>query len=41
VNIPISPKGYARNRKRAVDFLNIRPRVIITILITSISALHY
>jgi len=27
VNIPISPKGFARNRRRAIDFLNIRPRV--------------
>ena len=27
VNIPISPEGYARNRKRAVDYLSIRQRV--------------
>jgi len=30
VNIPITHKGYAMNRKRVVDFLNIRPRVFIT-----------
>lgn len=29
VNIPISPLGYARNRQRAIDFLNIRPNVFI------------
>jgi len=29
VNIPISPKGFARNRRRAIDFLNIRPRLFI------------
>jgi len=29
VNIPISPEGYARNRKRAVDFLSIRPRLFV------------
>eukprot|EP00347_Sterkiella_histriomuscorum_P018324 403345940 len=29
VNIPIEPKGYARNRRRAVDFLNIRPRLFV------------
>lgn len=28
VNIPIPPEGYAMNRKRVVDYLNIRPRVI-------------
>jgi phosphoenolpyruvate carboxykinase (ATP) len=27
VNIPISHQGYDRNRKRAIDFFNIRPRV--------------
>lgn len=30
VNIPIAPIGYQRNRQRAIDFLNIRPRVFIT-----------
>lgn len=29
VNIPISPEGYARNRQRVVDFLNIRPRLFV------------
>jgi phosphoenolpyruvate carboxykinase (ATP) len=29
VNIPIPPEGYARNRARAVDFLNIRPRLFV------------
>ena len=29
VNIPIPPEGYARNRKRTVDFLNIRPRLFV------------
>lgn len=29
VNIPIPPEGYARNRKRAIDFLNIRPRLFV------------
>lgn len=29
VNIPISPEGYARNRKRAVDFLSINPRLFV------------
>jgi phosphoenolpyruvate carboxykinase (ATP) len=27
--MPISEAGYARNRKRVVDFLNIRPRLFI------------
>jgi phosphoenolpyruvate carboxykinase (ATP) len=29
VNMPISEAGYARNRKRVIDFLNIRPRLFI------------
>lgn len=29
VNIPIEPKGYARNRRRCIDFLNIRPRLFV------------
>ena len=29
VNMPISPLGYARNRQRAIDYLNIRPHVFI------------
>lgn len=29
VNIPISHQGYARNRKRAVDFLSIVPRLFV------------
>mmetsp|Transcript_41129 Transcript_41129/g.39645 ORF Transcript_41129/g.39645 Transcript_41129/m.39645 type:complete len:113 (-) Transcript_41129:1250-1588(-) len=29
VNIPITPEGYARNRKRVIDFLNINPRVFV------------
>ena len=27
VNIPISQKGFLRNRSRAIDFFNIVPRV--------------
>lgn len=29
VNIPMSHAGYQRNRQRAIDFLNIRPRLFI------------
>lgn len=29
VNMKISPKGYARNRKRTTDFINIRPYVFV------------
>lgn len=29
VNMPISPEGYARNRQRVVDYLNIRPHLFI------------
>jgi phosphoenolpyruvate carboxykinase (ATP) len=29
VNIPMDPKGYARNKRRVVDFLNIRPRLFV------------
>ena len=29
VNIKISEMGYARNRQRVIDFLNIRPRVFV------------
>lgn len=29
VNIPIDPKGYARNKRRAVDFFNMRPRLFV------------
>lgn len=29
VNIPISPQGYARNRARTVDYLNLRPEIFV------------
>jgi phosphoenolpyruvate carboxykinase (ATP) len=29
VNIPISPKAYEVNRQRAIDYINIRPRVFV------------
>ncbi len=29
VNMKISPEGYKRNRKRCVDFINLRPYVFI------------
>ncbi len=29
VNMPISPEGYARNRCRVIDYLNIRPHLFV------------
>jgi phosphoenolpyruvate carboxykinase (ATP) len=29
VNIPISPESYSKNKKRVIDYMNIRPRVFV------------
>jgi phosphoenolpyruvate carboxykinase (ATP) len=29
VNIKIPPEGFARNKQRAIDYMNIRPRVFV------------